>query len=363
MNCINLETAFGEYKIGKMSLIQFLRILPDEKERAFEEWMVRLISETMSIEKDLIKILEENQESLKVLYNAFYCICTYYRKEKNIIKYKEILVRYEYCFAENPTYSYLKAMYLMQRGTEADIKAAIKLSQKSMEYIPDNVGIIHCYTEVVAKAFEENILNLKNNKPKLNEAKKLLLSKVLRETYDYAKFHCTYGRLLGISGNYIEAAKEIISAIDKEISDGNYYSLRMAEYQRYLIQVTSKNYEKAILQFEDYNSNMDRWNREMGANIANSIEKVQGALNKNLESLGFFAALVSFIIASVQILTNLNFEDAFELILALGGTMMIVLSGFGIILNGCMYIKRSKAVFGMGVITITLALVIHKFIQ
>jgi hypothetical protein len=361
-----LERALEEYKAKDIGLLEFFKRLPDEKERDFEVYIVSSILETEFIEKELQRILESKPADLKVFYSAFFCLCTYYRRRKDTSKYGETLDKYRHAFNQNPTYNYLKSMFLMQRGREVDIKEAINLSRKARKEVPDNVGIIHCFAEIIAEAFEEGVLELEGNREDLEQAKQSI-EEVLKETSDYAKFYCTYGRLLAIAGEYKAAKQEILCAIDKEDSSKKDYSLRIGEYQRYLIQITSKNYaDKTLLEFEKYSREMDGWNTEIKASMVESEKEVkssiQETLNKNLEFLGFFTALISFIIASVQILTKCNFRDAFQLILELGGMLMLVLSSFGIILNGNRYIKRSSVVFTMGIIIIFFALGIHKFI-
>ena len=364
MNDIELERDLKEYKSGNIELVEIFKKLPDEKERLFEVYIVKIIVETEYIENKLLKILEENKLDSKVFYSAFFGICTYYRRKKDTSKYGETLEKYKYYFDQNPTYSYLKAMFLMQRSGHENIKEAIILSKKSIVDVPNNVGIIHCYAEIIAEAFEEGVLDIKSNTDELEKAK-LLLQDALKENSDYAKFHCTYGRLLALSGDYQEAKQEILIAIDKEDSSKKDYSLRIGEYQRYLIQITSKNYaDKTTYEFEVYSKRMEERTEEIRDSIARSEKevesKIQGSLTKNLEFLGFFAALVSFIIASVQILTKLSFQEAFQLILELGGMLMLVLSSFGIILNNNKHIKSNVVVFLMGIITIALALIMNK---
>jgi tetratricopeptide (TPR) repeat protein len=363
LNSNELTMSFTEYKNKSIDLIEFLKKLPDETERIFEIYIVHVISETPEIEHELLKILESNQTSSKVSYNAFYCLCTYYRRRKDTSKYGELLELYKYLFSQNPTFNYLKSMFLMQRGKESDINEAIILSRKAIKDVPNNVGISHCYAEIIAEAFEESVLDLESDKIELDYAIELVQD-ILKETSDYAKFYCTYGRLLALAGRYKEAKAEILIAIDKENSSKNDYALRIGEYQRYLIQITSKSYsEKALHEFESYTTKMDAWNNEMKDSIEKSEEKIQNniqsALNRNLEFLGFFAALVSFIIASVQLLTKASFQEAFKLILELGGMNIIVLSSFGIILHGNKYIKRSIVVFIMGITCIIVSLYVH----
>ena len=367
LNSIELINAFDEYKSKKIGLIEFFKKFPDEKERLFEVYIVYVILETVSIESELLEILEKNKDNQKVFFSAFYCLCTYYRRRKDTSKYGETLERYKYMFYENPTYSYLKAMFLMQRGREDDIKEAIILSGKAIKNVPNNVGIVHCYAEIIAEAFEESVLDAKSNSVELEYATQLLQN-VLKETSDYAKFYCTYGRLLALSGEYKKAKQEILHAIDEEDSSRNDYSLRIGEYQRYLIQITSQNHaDKALLEFENYSEKIDEWNKKTIDSMEQYQNEVQGniqdSLNKNLEFIGFFAALVSFIIASIQILIKSDFQETFQLILELGGMLMLVLSSFGIILNGNRYIKRSIVVFIMGIITIALAFGIHALVH
>ncbi|MBK5241698.1 hypothetical protein [Clostridium sp.] len=366
MNNTDLGRALQEYKGRMINLQEFFKRLPDEKERLFEVYIVYVILETESIEDKLLEILKEYQDSSNIFYTAFYCLCTYYRRRKDTSKYGETLEQYKYVFYENPTYSYLKAMFLMQRGREEDIKEAIVLSRKSIKDVPHNVGIIHCFTEIIAEAFEDGVLEVKSNLVELEQATQLLQD-VLKETSDYAKFYCTYGRLLALSGEYKKAKQEILFAIDKENSSRTDYSIRIGEYQRYLIQITSKNYaDKSFLEFENYRKKMEDFNKDIRESMVKSEKEVQGkiqdSLNKNLEFLGFFTALISFIIASVQILIKSNFQDAFLLILELGGMIMLVLSSFGIILNGNRYIKRSIVIFIMGITCIVLAFCIHILI-
>lgn len=370
-----LVTAFNEYKSGKIELLEFLKRLPDEKERIFEVFLVKVILETEAVEAKLTVILEDNQINKEVRYSAFYCLCTYYRRRKDTSKYGDLLERYKYSFSTNPTYSYLKSMFLMQHGKEADIKEAIILARKAIREVPNNVGINHCYGEIIAEAFEEGVLNIERHKTELDNAL-LLLQDIINETSEYAKFYCTYGRLLAVDGRYKEAKEEILIAIDKEDSNRSDYPLRIGEYQRYLIQTTSKSYsDKAFAEFQNYIGKMEGWNSEVRESMAKSEKdiqesmmkserkiqsNIQGSLNRNLEFLGFFAALVSFIIASVQLLTKASFQEAFVLILELGGVLIIVLSGFGIILNGNKYIKRNIVAFLMGIICISIAFCIHK---
>lgn len=365
MNSNTLNKVIEDYKDKKINLFEFLGKLPDEKERLFETAIVHLILETDSIENQLSQILENEKENLKIRYNAFFGLCTYYRRRKDTSKYGELLERYKYSFSENPTYNYLKSMFLMQHGRDEDIEEAIILAGKAIRDIPNNVGISHCYSEIIAEAFEEGVLDIERNRTELDHATSILKN-VLKETSDYAKFYCTYGRLLAADGKYKDAKKEILTAIDKEDSSRNDYALRIGDYEKYLIQITAKSYsDKAMLEFDGYIKKMDGWSRDVKESMIKSEENmhssIQGSLNRNLEFLGFFAALVSFTIASVQILTKTSFKEAFELILELGGVLIIVMGSFGIILNGNKYIKRSIVVFIMGIICIALAIVVYKF--
>lgn len=372
----SLEDALIKYEGREIGLKEFFDSLPDEKERLFETKIVDVIGLCSDIEKETLRILEDGRNSDKVMYGAFYCLCTYYRRNKDTSLYGKTIDRFRYRFAKNATFEYLRAMYLMQNGKDTDIIEAISLCEGVINKIPGNIGILHLYSELIAEAFEGGIFNLKDHETNLVKALETI-EEALKIDGEYGKFHCTYGRLLAQKGLFKEAKRQILYAVDKENSKRKDYSLRVGEYYRFLIQITTMSFTKSMTQeIEDYKKHVNTSEEELRKAIESSQEhinnnliksesklkdKIQSSLNKNLEFLGFFAALVSFIIASVQIAGKESFYEAIGLMMGLGGVLMLVLGAFGITLHGNEYIKRTVTVFIMGVVTIALAFLVPIF--
>ena len=334
----------NKYIEKELDLEELLVNLPEESERIFENCIIDIITRTSNAEDDAYKILRNSNLDENVVYKAFYLLCSLYRRRKDITIYGSLFTQYGSRFEKNDTYGYLKAMYLSQTGLLENIRQAVILAEKSLNKINNNVGIKHCYCEMVAEAFEEKIFKIDNDKDckELNKATEAIEEIIRYSEEDYAKFYCTYGRILALSKNFNEAKIQIKKAIDKEKSDRADYSLRISEYIKHLMAITS--YE----QMSEVEANINICGKE--------IEKFQGkiddTLNKNIEFLGFFAALVSFVIASVQLLTNQSFEDAVKLIVVLGGVQMLVIGSFSIILSGKKGLNRSIIVFIMALVTI-----------
>lgn len=332
------------YLNDKVNLEEVLIRLPNTNERLFETCIIEIISKSSKVESDAKEILSRMGTSNETKYKAFYLLCSLFRRRKDITIYGSLLYEYKEQFDRNDTFGYLKAMYLIQTGLTENIRQAVILASKSLDRVKDNIGIQHCYCEMVAEAFEENIFHITNEKDKmeLNRASETIKDIIVNDIEDYAKFYCTYGRILALSKDYKEAKIQIKKSIDKEKSNRHDYSLRISEYLKHLMAITSAEKMDEIEQkMSSYGSDMEQFDN-----------KIEGTLSKNIEFLGFFAALVSFVIASVQILGAQSVEDALKLIVVLGGVQMLVIGSFSLILSGKNGIKRSIIVFVMALITI-----------
>lgn len=340
-----------QHNTGESSIVDVLKLLPSCNERQFEKLIVELISKNDAIEYEVKKELENDEIEHEVAYKAFFLLCTIYRRRKDISLYGEMFKKWGYNFENEDTYGFLKAMYLVQTGVANNIKQAAEQCMKSLRKIQDNVGIKHCFCEIIAEGFEEKVFNFDNDtdKKRFEEAYNIIYDVMYNNEQDYAKFYCTYGRILALNGDFQEAKIQLRRAIDKEDSSKRDYSLRIGEYTKHLMMISSNQQTKEI----------DDNIKKCSAEINKFSEKIDDSLIKNLEFLGFFAGLVSFIIASVQIIAAQNLNDGIKLILVLGGVLMMVISSFSIILNGKRGQIRSIIVFLMGLITIVLGV---KFI-
>lgn len=325
-----------------MDIIDQLTIPFEDTTRSYESSIREVIKQANNNTEEFYELLSREDVNNDVRYAAFYTLCTIHRRAKEYSRYKELIDKYEH-FSIYKSYAYLKSMQLVETNPNKQIyEKAMVLSKSAISIAGDNSGYLHNYAIIVAKAFDENCFS--DREDLLHEAMECV-NKAIAYEEKYAKFYATKGRLSNHLGQYEEARQNIDRAIDLENADETYYVMRIGEYQMYLLNVYFK--EKT----DSMNHELKGFKDEM--KIVN--DEISEAKTKNLEFLGFFTALISFTIGSIQILSNQSFYEAMKLIIVLSGSLLIVLGGFGIVLTGSKNIKRSITVWILGILMIVIA--------
>lgn len=356
-----LEAKLKDYLDKKLSLEEFFNSLPEDTKRIYEIYVAKLVASKEITINRLKEIIKSNELSHKVRYSAFFALCTMYRRNKEYTLYGQILREYYELFKDFSSYYHLKAMYLVEVvQNEEDMRYAIEVADGAIISAPDNTGFLHSYAITVANAFEQSYMSIKNNSDKeLLDKALMYVNKAIDLEPDYAKFYSTRGRLKGINSLYKEAKAEINKALDMEDSSKDGYGIRIGDYQKHLLNINFKeNVDSISKTFNSYENKIE----ELEKQVCKAYDELESSKTRNLEFLGFFAALISFTIGSVQILSNQSFMDAARLILILGGSLLLVLGGFGIILNGNKELKRSVIVWVLGILIITISLLSIKVI-
>ncbi|CBH20519.1 membrane protein of unknown function [Acetoanaerobium sticklandii] len=339
----------------------YFEFISDEKEREFEIQIGNLIKLEIDkyLENVFDRILLDSNFSYKVKYASFYSLCTLYRRNKEYSKYHKLIDSYTKDFQTQYTFPHLKSMCLREIislrkiGYNLDLKDSINLAKEAKNNLPNNIGVLHSYAVVVAMAFEEELYDINNeeNKKELYDAIEIAQRIINKE--DFAKFYSTYGRLLCIDGKYDEAKKNIRNAIDKEDKDKLGYALSIGDYQTQLLNVEFK---KSKNEFSDIKKLLENKVEGVKTDIIEAREKLENEKTNNLEFLGFFTAIISFTIGSIQIANGQDVRDAARLIVVLAGSLLIVLGGFGTILHGKNRFMSNLFTGIMGIVMIILGL-------
>lgn len=355
--------------ITEDNVVRVLESLPKEYRREYElqiDCIVKL--EQNNKMEDLFKrILEDDStnRSDDVRYASFYSLCTIYRRKRYYSEYYKIFNIYKREFENKKTINHLESMCLRELSDEMYLKRAIEKAIEAKNDLVEHIGVLHSYAVMIAMGFEEDIYTVENNANKKELQDALEITKdIIQVEGGYAKFYATRGRLLGINGDFKEAKKMIKEAIDKEDKNTSGYSLRMLDYQSYLynvnvykdkkeLQETRSNLEKDLKELED---SMAESSNKLEIKMKQSSEKLEKEKTSNLEFLGFFTAILSFTIGSLQITGQQSLSDAKSLIIILVGSLLIVLGGFGTILHGNEKLLRNITTFVMGFIMITLGI-------
>ncbi len=137
----------------------------------------------------------------------------------------------------------------------------------------------------------------------------------------YGKYYCTKGRILSQKDLYEDALSNIQKAICIESPQSNKdnYTLRIMQYQSHKLNV------QARLQIYKLNTEQKSINED--------ISKMKGSLMSNVETIGFFAGIISFVIGSLTLAKGQNATDAVGLILVLMGALLVVYDSFSFLLH------------------------------
>ena len=143
-----------------------------------------------------------------------------------------------------------------------------------------------------------------------------------------------------------------------EDSQAEDYAIRIGDYQDHLLRITFREYASRL------SDRIEQFVQEVGTTEKELKELTQRTVVRNLEFLGFFAALVSFLIASIQIVAKQPFPHAAQLIIVLTGGLLCAFSGFSMLLHGKEYLARTLIAFLLGSLVIAAGLIlVPKFIS
>lgn len=335
----HLESQFDGLKRGQIELVDFLELLPEDKDRAFELYLTKIVEEIPDIHRQLDDVLS-NCENYKepIVFATFYGLCIYYRRMKEFTKLDKLMSGFEVRFDSKPMYNHILALSLKSKGGTENIEQAIEKAKISADSVLNNAGVFHNYAEAIATAMEEEVIQEQSQIIDAIE----YVKKSITLAPKYAKYYCTYGRLLALQGQIAKGSQLIKKAIDLEDSTKNDYAIRIGDYQAYRSRLVFMQYtNKLQLKIDEFDTKVKATKDEV-SNLVHS------STIKNIEFLGFFAALVSFFIASIQILSKQPFEKATQLIIVLNGCLLCAFAGFFALINERKYFSRILTAFLLG---------------
>ncbi|SFB19930.1 MULTISPECIES: hypothetical protein [unclassified Bacillus (in: firmicutes)] len=306
--------------------LQKLDHLPDYKEREYEVRLTNLSLELSVLDfKDLRewlnnKYLQIDNEDEK-LFAVFNVLCSYSRRKKDTSVFKQVVEESGSRFVGYPLYPHILSLLYKEMG---ELERSIQSAKEATIELNNQVGVLHNYAEAIVHARENN---LAISDEQIKEAFEIINRVTGRLDPFYAKFHCTRGRILAQLGQYTEAKKAILKAIDEEESSKSDYSIRINDYQYHLIRIQTSEFNKS------FHGKLESTEKSL-ENQKKDIEKsMQNLKTENLQMLGFFVAIISFTIGSLNILEGKKFLESGLLILILMGSTVLAYIGFGMLFS------------------------------
>lgn len=353
--------------------------LPGEEYRKYEttiagyarDWADFLIKKAKDDDTEPLirQLLPKENEPLvygsdeeKIAFAAFAVAINYERLQKNRQEEKELLETYREFFDkkkqnDNARYEHVYFFHLdvlhrldmVVGSTDTFKRELLRAAKANSENLTKNVGGHHAFAEAVALVYEnaDEQLQLQLNEAPENwrEAAKESIGKVIEddqkpnakgEIKKYAKYYCTYGRVLALCGDYDEALKNVDLAIALEDNTRTDYSIRIGQYSSHYQQILAQ--KKLHLQEGIMADQLQEMKLALEAQEKESMAK-------NMEFLGLFSGIVSFTIGSLTItgaIAEQSIKHAAGLIVVLMGALMCVFAAFGMLLHGFHAVKKDE---------------------
>lgn len=215
----------------------FFQALPPERSRGYEKQLTRFTDQYSRPEhlECYNRMIEENHANA---YEAFFCLCTIYRHNRDYARLNSLL---QSCsrFKKHLSYNHILAMYQVHSESFYDYDELLIMTCRDAEMMNDNSGYLHTFANAFATICENCGEN--NCESIINEWYDPALDAVNRAIElepQYAKYYSTKARILNLRGNYGEALQLIMYAISLEKSERPDYALTISNYQYYRLYIS-----------------------------------------------------------------------------------------------------------------------------
>lgn len=333
---------------------------------AYEQAMTKLAGEviTRRLESDLDSACES--ADVKIAYHAFYCKCTLLRNNREYSLLSEFMATAPRRYRKQPSFVHLQLLAKVGLRTPLSDREFLEEAYRDATRHSQSPGYVHMFAgayAAVGEALEVSDPGENEWLEALAEPAMTAAKKAVSLEPRYAKFRSTLARLYSMSGLFDEAASELDHAIDLEDSSRPDYAIRLGNYEAQKMRNSLRRNGAAIersvnLARMDAESRIDSLADSLSselkttdASVKVALQRVDEASARNLEFLGFFAAVMSFVIATIQISTQFSADEALKLIVVLTGALLAAFSGFNLLVAASWRtaIVRSATIFVVGV--------------
>lgn len=309
---------------NEAKVINFLQDLPTDTDTCYTKELIRLVTNNPPSIKDVLyNILANhiNNNDDHISFSAFYGLVVYFRRYKIFSELEKIVGTYGNHFDSKPLFNVAMCTIYRNKGSELDLQLALEYATRALERCNNHQGILQTYADTVAYILEQGY----NISSEILEKAIHCVNKAIIIDANYPKYYCTIGRLLIYKNEYIQAKHYILKAIDLEDSTQTDYAIRIADYQNYLQRCyTNESIYKINISVENALNKIT----ETKSSVEEQIEKEKITY---LQFLGFFTAIISFILTTIQLSINFEVIEASALIIMLLGVLIIAMTMFSIL--------------------------------
>lgn len=360
----------------EIEFTQFTRQLPDANTQGFEEQLEDYVLNQKALHfKDWLHRIVKGSEDRKLAYIAFLSLVLLYRENEEVARLNLLFEEHGEEFREKSAYAYFEGLMYKSNGAYLNSIASFEKSQRTMAVCENPNEMFH-YAESIVTVLESGS-NLENEETLIDKGQKAL-AEAIELRPNFALYFATKARFLIYEERFKEAGVAVNEAIKLE-ERGHDYQLRVAKYHQLasIIQVKEEInlYRMQQIQFnEKLNDRLVTANSELADNVntykhdyeeqmKGTQQMLEDMKQQNLQMLGFFTAIISFTVGSIQIIKEQSFAGAALLLLVLAGVLLIAYAGFGFLMfsiNKRSGYMKQLIVFVLAILMICAALFVHK---
>lgn len=294
------------------------------------EYELTVFTQNVFDEKIASEFLEKECKSktkhfvdINVAYVFFYCLNIYHRINYNYDDLQKLWEDYSKYFVSFKSLRHLDVLrFLLEVSIskkENSLGEILRYLQKAYENaseFSDNSGYLHAFVDLYVSIYERGINEFDVIENKWKRFAFSVIDDAISCEPEFAKYHCTKGRLLSIYGEYEYANREILLAISLEDSKRGDYGIRLTEYQYY----RNRN------QYNEQNSNLKKQSKYVE-------ETIRRSTMSNVEIVAFFSGVVSFLIGSLSLASGETAFCAAVLISVLACSLLGVFAAFTLMIH------------------------------
>lgn len=322
-------------------LVKQLSDLPPPETHVFA-LQVRNLLKSEPSDGMLEGIASDVGQAKQVRFAAVYAMQVRNWRRSDFSKHRAITEKYSAELGEEPMYQFLWSQYYMtkQRDT-SNLLAALSRARDAMVAAPSVPGVKHQYALAVATAAEE-FPELISTEELIGAEREIQEAKALADQ-PYGRYEATLARLQLLRGSWSEARDSISRAIEIEDSGAPDYTLRLAEYHLIRARIP-----------------LARQAEELQREQAVALAELGDARRDSLQMLGLLAAVIAFLVITVNIATRFPIREASGLILVASGALLLVFVGLSVLFGRARAITVG-VVLGLSGLLLVIGLVAGAF--
>ena len=291
----------------------------------------------------LEEVAKDDRQEPKVRSAAFAVLLAYLWRWRDYQQFRRVFDSYQEYFAKtSPSLvSLYRGMYdLSLVSNQGGGQRALESARVAKQSMPDTPSALNLFAEVVAIRGERGFVS----DEELEEGR-TAIDKAINTDPKYAKYYANRARILSLQGAYEKAYQDIDKAIEIEPFD-DYTLWRVNSYESIRLNIRLQQHSADIkIQSGEMKQEQERARRQLGS--------MRG---ETLTLLGLLAAVIAFVVPSVQFSANLQSIEVGVMMIFMAGLILVVFGSFmELIQPGDKWRRKAIVVVAIGFLLVGIA--------